>query len=198
MRKARMYDLGCKMLFGLDMRLWRMALEIAEAKPGECVLDVGCGTGRLTLAAGALVGPDGRAQGVDAAPEMIEVARRKAARAQSNAHFQVGLIEDLPFADGGFDLVMNTLVMHHLPSEVKSAGLAEVYRVLKPGGRFVAIDLQPPDEPVANLLARLFLGRHMAGSDITDSLAPLREAGFAGVESGPSPNSWFAFARGTK
>jgi demethylmenaquinone methyltransferase/2-methoxy-6-polyprenyl-1,4-benzoquinol methylase/phosphoethanolamine N-methyltransferase len=129
---------------------------------------------------------------------MIEVARRKAARAATNVAFQVAPIEDLPYSDGTFDLVMNTLVMHHLPAGTKRKGLAEVYRVLKPGGSFLAVDVQLPKTPVSAFIAHLFLGRHMACSDIADSLVPLREAGFSCAETGPTTNSWFAYARATK
>jgi ubiquinone/menaquinone biosynthesis C-methylase UbiE len=196
-RKARIYDLGCAMLFGLDRRLWRMVLELAEVKPGERVLDVGCGPGRLALAAGALVGPAGEAYGIDAAPEMVEVASRKAARSAGNVHFKVGLIEDMPFEDGRFDLVTNTLVMHHLPEDVKRRGLEEVRRVLKPGGRFVAVDIRSPDKGPHALLAHLFIGHHMGASDIGDTVVLLDAAGFTGTSTGRAPISWFSFARGT-
>jgi len=198
MRKARTYDLGYYLLFGLDARLWRMVLELARVGPGQSVLDVGCGTGRLTLAAAGMVGPDGEACGIDAAPEMIQVAREKAVRAHSRATFEVGLIEDIPFEDGRFDTVVNTLVMHHLPDEVKSDGSREIWRVLKPGGLFLAVDLQLPSKGAVSSVARLFLSHHMEGSDIADSLGYLRDAGFTETESGPTSSSYFAYARGVK
>jgi demethylmenaquinone methyltransferase/2-methoxy-6-polyprenyl-1,4-benzoquinol methylase/phosphoethanolamine N-methyltransferase len=195
---ARMYEMGRSLLFGLDTRLWRMVLELAQVGPGQKVLDVGCGTGALAIAAVTVVGPAGEVCGIDAAPEMIQVSRRKASRTGSRIDFQVAVIEQLPFPDGHFDLVMNTLVMHHLPDEVKRKGLGEVYRVLGPGGHFVAVDLQLPKTPFAKVVGHLFLGHHMAENDISDSIDPLREAGFQDVETGPTRYSWFAFARGTK
>jgi len=72
-------------------------LEQAQLAPGDRVLDVGCGTGSLALAAKAQVGPEGEVQGIDAAPEMIDVARGKAASAGMDVAFRVGLVEDIPF-----------------------------------------------------------------------------------------------------
>lgn len=195
---ARGYDLGWTLSFGLDRRLWRMVLELCGVIPGESVLDIGCGTGRLALAAAAVVSPSREAHGIDASPEMIEVARRKSARSRAGADFKVGLIEDIPFDDGRFDLVMSTLVMHHLPVDLKRKGFAEVYRVLKPGGRFVAVDLKTPDSMIYKVLAHVVLGHHMASSDIRDSLEPMREARLSDIETGATPNQWFAFIRGVK
>jgi ubiquinone/menaquinone biosynthesis C-methylase UbiE len=129
---------------------------------------------------------------------MIQVARRKAGRAGSRASFEVGLIEDIPFEDGRFDTVVNTLVMHHLPREVKSAGMKEVRRVLKPGGLFLAVDLSLPSGGLLPRVMRLFLGHHMADSDVADTLGHLRDAGFSGTESGPTSNKYFSYARGVK
>ena len=196
-RRARLYDLGFTLLFGLDRRLWSMVLELAGVKPGDSVLDVGCGPGRLARAAGVAVGPGGEAYGIDAAPEMIEVARRKAARSRANVHFQVGLIEEMPFEDGRFDIVVNTLVMHHLPEDVKRKGLAEVRRVLKPGGRFVAVDIRSPGTGPHALLAHLFVGHHMGQSDIGDAVEIMNAAGFTATSTGRAPINWFSFARGT-
>src|SRR4030067_118878 len=78
-------------------------------------------------------------RGTAAAREMIEQARRKAAKAGAKADFRVALIEELPFGEAEFDLVLSSFMLHHLPDGVKRKGLAEVRRVLKPGGRFLAV-----------------------------------------------------------
>jgi ubiquinone/menaquinone biosynthesis C-methylase UbiE len=196
-QRAGIYDLGYFLMFGLDSRLWRMVLELAGVSPGEKFLDVGCGTGRLALAASAAVGPSGEAHGIDAAPEMITVARRKAARARAAAKFHVGPFEEMPFESRYFDVITSTLVMHHLPPEVKRDGFLEARRVLKAGGRFIAVDYQSPPAGSAGLLSRLFLGRHMGHAAIEDSLDLLREAGFSELESGRCSIRWLSFARGT-
>jgi 2-polyprenyl-3-methyl-5-hydroxy-6-metoxy-1,4-benzoquinol methylase len=79
-------------------RCW--TVELAQVKPGEKALDVGCGTGTLTLVARRWAGPEGEVHGLDAAPKMIAVARRKAAEAGVAVDFQVGLIEDIPIQTG--------------------------------------------------------------------------------------------------
>ena len=111
---------------------------------GHTVLDVGCGTGNLTMAAKIRAGSDSEVYGIDAAPEMIQKAEQKTVEKQLNISYQVGLIEDIPFPDKKFDVVFSSLMLHHLPKDLKQKGIAEISRVLKPGGRFVAVDVDPP------------------------------------------------------
>jgi ubiquinone/menaquinone biosynthesis C-methylase UbiE len=96
------------------------------------------------MAAKRRAGADGEVHGIDAAPEMIQEAQRKAADKGLDIHYQVGLIEDIPLPDGRFDIVLSSLMLHHLPKDLKRRGIAEIARVLKPGGRFVAVDIDPP------------------------------------------------------
>jgi len=192
---AAVYDLGYVLLFGLDRKLWHAVLELGEVSPGEKLLDVGCGTGRLALAVHSAVGPSGEVHGIDAAPEMIKVARRKAARAGADVHFHVGAFEEMPFEDGYFDVITNTLVMHHLPGEVKRHGFREARRVLKPGGRFIAVDFESPSSGLGGVLSRRLFGRHLGQAAISESLDLLREAGFTELESGRATIGWLSYAR---
>jgi ubiquinone/menaquinone biosynthesis C-methylase UbiE len=140
---AWLYDFVVGFLsLGKEQALRRMTIDLARPQPGESVLDVGCGTGALTRLARERVGASGKVYGIDAAPQMIAVARRKAARHNLAIDFQVGLIEQLAFPDDSFDVVLSSLMMHHLPGELKRQGLAEIVRVLKPGGRLLIIDFQ--------------------------------------------------------
>ncbi len=135
-RVARVYDLVCT-LAGLGTGFKRRIVDLAELQPNDRVLDVGCGTGVLTRLA------RGQAQevaGIDAAPEMVAVARSKAEREGMDIDFRPALIEDLPFPDNHFDVVLSSLMVHHLPPALKLSGLREVLRVLKSAGRFIVVD----------------------------------------------------------
>ncbi len=169
---------------------------LAEVKPGNRVLDIGCGPGRLTIAAQNWVGPTGEAQGIDPSPEMITIARKNAARAGLAAKFEVGLVEALPFPDATFDVVLSRLVMHHLPGDLKQRGLAEIRRVLKPGGLCLIVDFEPPKSPILLHLVEHLLSPVMAQIDIREYIPLLVEAGFTGVETGPTNSKLLSFVRG--
>ena len=188
---ARWYDLLHRIPF---MRAIREKLvELAAPAPGEHVLDVGCGTGALAIALKSRMGA-GTVHGIDASPEMIEVAKGKATRARSELELQVAVVEELPFPDASFDLVTSSLVLHHLPEDLKRKGLAQVRRVLKPGGRFMAVDfVAHGHSPFSHLLA---VFGHARGASTVDTLTPmLKEAGFRDVEAISTRHKSFAFIR---
>jgi ubiquinone/menaquinone biosynthesis C-methylase UbiE len=148
----------------------------------------------LTLLAWSRVGAAGRVCGIDAAPEMIVVARRKAARAGVTVDFQAAVIERLPFPADNFDVVLSSLMMHHLPGDLKRQGLAEVARILKPGGRLLVLDLRHPTTHRQHLaLAVLAHGKLHSG--VQDLPQLLGEAGFVDVEAGTTRFGPLGFAR---
>ena len=130
------------MSFGKDNAIRKASIVPAQINPGDKVLDVGCGTGDLTIEAKKLAGPTGEVYGTDASPNMIYQAQQKAKRTDVDVTFQVGLIENIDFPENQLDVVLSSLMMHHLPDDLKRAGLAEIYRVLKPGGRLLIVDMQ--------------------------------------------------------
>jgi ubiquinone/menaquinone biosynthesis C-methylase UbiE len=150
---------------------------LARLHPGDQVLDVGCGTGMLALEVQSRVGRAGRVAGVDPSPEQIDRARSKAARHNVPIDFQIGVIEQLAFPDQTFDVVLSTLMMHHLPAGLKRQGLAEIARVLKPGGRLVIADFKRKQERQGQA-ARF----HAGGSSIQDLAALVKDAGFSEME----------------
>ncbi len=107
-----------------------------EAPDPRAILDVGCGTGRLLMAAEQTF-PNARLEGVDAAVEMVRHAQA-VLPASSRITFREATAERLPFQDAQFDLVFSTMTFHHWSNQ--RAGIAEVARILKPGGRWLLAD----------------------------------------------------------
>jgi ubiquinone/menaquinone biosynthesis C-methylase UbiE len=168
---------------------------LAGVKPGDKILDAGCGSGRLTIAAQNWVGPTGEAQGIDPSQEMINQARKKAGREGIAAQFRVALVEAIPFPDATFDVVMSRLVMHHLPGDLKQRGLAEMKRVLKPGGLCLIVDFEPPKSGFLHMVVENHMSP-MAQVDVRNYLPLLVEAGFVDVGAGPTASKLLSYARG--
>ena len=106
---------------------------------GESVLDVGCGAGVDTLCSAMKVGPSGKVVGIDLTPAMLDRAERNLSRTDlKNVSFKQGSVEDLPFADADFDVVTSNGAFNLVPD--KAGALAEIHRVLKPGGRLMFAD----------------------------------------------------------
>ena len=117
---------------------------VAELREGEIVLDLGSGGGIDVLLSARRVGPTGRAIGVDMTDEMLELARRNATEAgATNVEFRKGTIEDLPLAADSVDVVISNCVINL--SADKAAALAEIARVLRPGGRMGISDVVADD-----------------------------------------------------
>lgn len=197
-RWARFYDPCVTLcLLGQRARLRRRTVALARLRRGERVLEVGCGTGDVALAARARLGATGVVYGIDPAPEMIAMARTKAARAGVQVDFQRGRIEALAFAPASMDVVLSSLMMHHLPDDLQQQGLAEIARVLKPGGRLLIVDFQRPTVLLERALATML---HHGGSTrgVQDLAALLPAAGFTQVEVGATGFPLLGFVRGQK
>ena len=135
---------------GQIRQLRRKVVDMARIGAGCRLVDVGCGTGTLAILAARLGGPGARVSGIDPAPRQIARAKAKARRAGLDIDFRQGVIEDLPFDEASVDAVTSTLMMHHLPDDLKAKGLAEIGRILKPGGRVVTADFAPSEHDHAN------------------------------------------------
>jgi len=171
-------------------------VELAAVSAGERVLDVGCGTGSLAIALKASVGPTGLVHGIDASPEMIEVAQRNASKAGADVSLQAGLAEAIPFPDGTFGLVVSQLAIHHLPDDLKPAAFNEMHRVLKSEGRCLIVDFEPPRSAPGRLVARMLLGPMMMATNVTNYRALLENAGFNRIETGRTRHRLLSFIRG--
>jgi demethylmenaquinone methyltransferase/2-methoxy-6-polyprenyl-1,4-benzoquinol methylase/phosphoethanolamine N-methyltransferase len=194
-RWAHLYDtLVGVMTLGKGQAIRETTAEIAQIKTGDKVLDVGCGTGDLTFIAKAHAGAAGEVHGTDASPEMIEVARRKATQTGAHINFQVDLIEKMSFPDHTFDVVLSSLMMHHLPNDLKRQGLAEIRRVLKPGGRLVIVDFKRPTTFAEHILTAWLMHGGMQ-SGVQDLPALMKEVGFSKIETGNVKFMMLGFAR---
>jgi ubiquinone/menaquinone biosynthesis C-methylase UbiE len=180
------YDLllwfGNLMLRGKWQALRRKTADLAQLQPGETVLDVGCGTGTQALIAKERVGETGRVSGIDPSSQMIARARWKAKRRRLPVDFQAAVIEQLPFPDQTFDVVLSTFMMHQLPDDLKRQGLVEIARVLKPGGRLLVVDTRRPEEHAGQPARPVHVGPWNSG--VQDQPALMQAAGFSQVEHG--------------
>jgi ubiquinone/menaquinone biosynthesis C-methylase UbiE len=143
-----------KVTFGREHVLREETVNLAQVKAGDCVLEIGCGTGTLTLAAKRKVGASGKAFGIDLIPGMIEASQRKAAQANEDITFQSGSIDDIPFPANQFDVVMCSFMIFHMSETVRRKGIAEIYRVLKPQGRLLVLDMAYPPSPCPERLPK--------------------------------------------
>jgi demethylmenaquinone methyltransferase/2-methoxy-6-polyprenyl-1,4-benzoquinol methylase len=136
------YDrLNTVMTLGSDGRWRRRAAQVARLSPGDSVVDVACGTGKLALELAEVVGPFGHVEGVDLSSAMIARAVVEH-HAHVQLHFQVADALDLPFADHSFDAATIAFGLRNLPDF--EAGFREMARVVRPGGRVVCLELSLP------------------------------------------------------
>ena len=152
---AKVYDLLAPLMtLGLERRYHRIVIQQLALRGDEKILDLGCGTGTLTrdIAAALTDKKKSCCTGLDAAEKMIEIAQRKAADIP-NIRFESAIAEKLPHPDSTFDSAVSTFFFHHINFELKKKVLAETARVLKPGGRFIIVDVDVPTTWFGSLCA---------------------------------------------
>ncbi len=160
----------------------RRLIEQARLAPESLVLDLGCGTGTLTILVKEMH-PDVQVIGVDGDERALAIARAKAARRAVNIEFDWGMAQRLSYAKNSFDRVLSSLMMHHLTTEDKVRALKEAHRVLRPGGQLLIIDFGKPHNRWAWMISRV-TRRLERTADLIQGVLPdlIRRAGFCDVQ----------------
>lgn len=146
------------------------------------VLDVGSGTGTMTILIKQAY-PTAEVVGIDGDPQILEIARRKARELGAEIRFDQGLSFDLPYPNESFDVVLTTVMLHHLTRDSKQTTAREMYRVLRPGGQLFGADFVAPRSSFGKALRPLT--RHFERvADNVDGFLPVMfgEAGFKNYE----------------
>lgn len=184
-RSAFLYDLLMKLItFGREAAFRDAILDNARVTAGDRVLDVGCGTGTLAIAARRRVGPNADVRGIDPSEEMIARAKAKALREGLAVTFEVASAQKLPFDDASFDVVLSSLMLHHLPDLARKDAVHEMRRVLKPNGRLLVVELiQKPGLLSSLMPARLPHGKQHSHA-FEEAKALMKDGGFGEVASG--------------
>ena len=156
----------------------RKLIQQANIQPGMKVLDLGCGTGTLTVMIKRAY-PEAEVTGLDGDPQVLDIAREKSR--DLSIQWDEGLASSLPYPDSVFQRVVTSLVIHHLVTDDKRRAFKEIYRVLKPPGELHLIDFGAPPAPFMR-----FLSRYIRLEETADNFAGLiphfiTEAGFGSV-----------------
>jgi ubiquinone/menaquinone biosynthesis C-methylase UbiE len=176
-------------------RVHRRLVELAGIEPGHRVLEIGCGTGNLALRAQRMH-PDAEVVGIDPDPLALERARRKADRAGLPVRWDRGKAGELPYADESVDRVLSAFMFHHLDAAEKKSALAEIRRVLRPGGQLHLVDVAGHHH--GRVGRRMLRNEHLrdnAGEGIPNRM---REAGLTDVRTGERGRLRTTFYRATR
>lgn len=177
---ARQYDrMNYLLSFGRDRGWRRRAIDILAPGPADRVLDVCCGTAMLSLEVARRLGPQGKVTGIDFSPEMLAVGEKnlRSHPAGQRVELLQGDALDLPFPDNSFDSAVSGFALRNLTDVV--AALAEMRRVVRPGGRVVVLELAKPPSPIFRRIYYFyfyhlvpFIGRVAVGRSLPYSWLP--------------------------
>jgi ubiquinone/menaquinone biosynthesis C-methylase UbiE len=156
--------------------------DFAKIKPGDHILDLGSGAGNDCFVARAIVGENGKVTGLDMTDQMISKARENCAKLKfTNVDFVLGDIEDMPFGDRKFDVVISNCVLNLVPDKTKAFN--EIFRVLKPGGHFCVSDVVIKGSLSEKMKkdAEMYAGCVSGASEMKEYLKIVDDSGFVNV-----------------
>jgi ubiquinone/menaquinone biosynthesis C-methylase UbiE len=192
------YDLLTRVL-GMN-KVYDALVAQAELASGLRVLEIGCGTGNVTIRL-KRAAPGADVVGSDPDPLALARAQRKA-RGMTGIRFERAYAQELPFADREFDRVLSSMMLHHLDDDVKAGAAAEIYRVLRPGGTLHIVDIGGHTAGHHGLAARWMKDNPHAAGNLGDAIPRLlRTAGFDCTEVGTRRNRFIGrltFYRATR
>jgi ubiquinone/menaquinone biosynthesis C-methylase UbiE len=169
-----LYDLIAKLL-GAD-RARQALFDLAPLRPGDRVLDIGCGTGTFATILKQRF-PGVEVTGLDPDPKALARARRKAEQASVSVRFDQGFADSLEYPAMSFDVVFSSFMFHHLQGSNREKTLREVRRVLKPEGSFYLLDFEA--SPSGHGLFKLFhSGERLRDNTESRILTLMGDAGF--------------------
>lgn len=142
-RSGRQYEFMAR-IFGLNNDFYSRALGNLQLEDGMAALDMGCGTGALSFALAQKSSPRCNIHGVDLSDEQIAYANKRLEAQGGPLHFSTASMDDVLFPDAGLDLIMTSMALHEAAPQVRRAALANTARMLKPGGRFLLVDVAKP------------------------------------------------------
>ncbi len=159
----------------------RQLVETSNLAAGQRVLDLGCGTGTLTLQIKQFC-PQIELIGLDGDPTVLQIASNKSEAAGLDIQWEEGLAYDLPYPTGSIDRVFSSLMIHHLTTPNKLKTFQEVFRILKPGGEFHLLDFGKPTSIVMRLISKLMTPLEEVEDNFRDLIPVLlNRAGFCEI-----------------
>ncbi len=160
--------------------LRRRLIQQANIQPGQRALDLGCGTGLLTMMIKQSI-PEARVTGLDGDEEVLKIARDKSRG--TDIQWDHAFATDMPYPDQSFDIVVSSFVTHHLTSADKVRAFQEVHRILRPDSGFFIVDFGPPFNLLTRVQASVMKKFERTADNFEGRILPmLTEAGFGGVK----------------
>lgn len=190
------YDAFAAVFFGGRRRhVYTRLAAVSGVKPGNRALDIGCGPGYFTRILAQAAAPGGSAVGVDASEAAVAQARK--VTPLENCTFVNGVAEDIDAPDGTYDVVVSSLMMHHLPEDLRPRVVDEMFRVLRPGGSVLIADFRPPASQLGRRIIGAITGPMMKDTAV-DLIEPMtRTAGFEQIVIG-DVHPWMHYVQARK